>query len=179
MIRRPPRSTLFPYTTLFRSSSSLRLASIFCCIPAFSRSSCSRAATPAAERTRTRWTSMNAILAPGDCAHAGGATATKTTAVSVRTFPRALILFLLERRAYREVEGAELLAGLPVRVDSVVDADRPERRLPPDAAADPLLEIRQVELRSEPVHVPDIDESREPQAERQRDDVLDVAQHLG
>src|SRR3712207_8506852 len=26
MIRRPPRSTLFPYTTLFRSSHSLRLA---------------------------------------------------------------------------------------------------------------------------------------------------------
>src|SRR3712207_7438400 len=27
MIRRPPRSTLFPYTTLFRSSTDLRLAS--------------------------------------------------------------------------------------------------------------------------------------------------------
>src|SRR2546423_9785507 len=29
MIRRPPRSTLFPYTTLFRSLAALRL--VFCC----------------------------------------------------------------------------------------------------------------------------------------------------
>src|SRR2546430_8959460 len=30
MIRRPPRSTLFPYTTLFRSIRSIRLAQICC-----------------------------------------------------------------------------------------------------------------------------------------------------
>src|SRR3989442_15105542 len=30
MIRRPPRSTLFPYTTLFRSSIGALLVSIFC-----------------------------------------------------------------------------------------------------------------------------------------------------
>src|SRR5687767_15424076 len=30
MIRRPPRSTLFPYTTLFRSSVKLGWTSIFC-----------------------------------------------------------------------------------------------------------------------------------------------------
>src|SRR5258708_29313050 len=29
MIRRPPRSTLFPYTTLFRSQSALRLQSLY------------------------------------------------------------------------------------------------------------------------------------------------------
>src|SRR2546427_5617274 len=40
MIRRPPRSTLFPYTTLFRSPSSLRIA--FIC----SRSSISRCRSP-------------------------------------------------------------------------------------------------------------------------------------
>src|SRR3712207_7227080 len=36
MIRRPPRSTLFPYTTLFRSPQSFRNAaeSLFICIPA-------------------------------------------------------------------------------------------------------------------------------------------------
>src|SRR5258708_27089561 len=28
MIRRPPRSTLFPYTTLFRSNSALRIAKV-------------------------------------------------------------------------------------------------------------------------------------------------------
>src|SRR3712207_7402089 len=32
MIRRPPRSTLFPYTTLFRSLGDARIASFFCCI---------------------------------------------------------------------------------------------------------------------------------------------------
>src|SRR5438874_4242826 len=30
MIRRPPRSTLFPYTTLFRSASSVRLKPLNC-----------------------------------------------------------------------------------------------------------------------------------------------------
>src|SRR5256885_11170867 len=30
MIRRPPRSTLFPYTTLFRSLERVRLSSTFC-----------------------------------------------------------------------------------------------------------------------------------------------------
>src|SRR2546430_7414050 len=31
MIRRPPRSTLFPYTTLFRSGCSGQTASLWCC----------------------------------------------------------------------------------------------------------------------------------------------------
>src|SRR5688572_31042277 len=31
MIRRPPRSTLFPYTTLFRSKDNQILAARFCC----------------------------------------------------------------------------------------------------------------------------------------------------
>src|SRR5258706_10959490 len=31
MIRRPPRSTLFPYTTLFRSSSATRRSKLFDC----------------------------------------------------------------------------------------------------------------------------------------------------
>src|SRR2546428_663036 len=122
---------------------------------------------------------MNAIRATGDCDHAGGETATTRTAVSVNAFCRARMSPLLERRAHREVERAEVLAGLAVRVDPVVDADRPERRLPPDPAADPLLQIRQIELRPEPVHVTDIKEPGEPEAERQRDDVLRVAEHLG
>src|SRR5437870_942316 len=122
---------------------------------------------------------MNAIRATGDCDHAGGETATTRTAVSVNAFCRARMSPLLERRAHREVERAEVLAGLAVRVDPVVDADRPERRLPPDPAADPLLQIRQIELRPEPVHVTDIEEPGEPEAERQRDDVLRIAEHLG
>src|ERR1039458_1585313 len=34
MIRRPPRSTLFPYTTLFRSRSAVRWRTPKCCAPA-------------------------------------------------------------------------------------------------------------------------------------------------
>src|SRR2546427_1514969 len=33
MIRRPPRSTLFPYTTLFRSSFHIRSAAVTCMLP--------------------------------------------------------------------------------------------------------------------------------------------------
>src|SRR3712207_7139496 len=37
MIRRPPRSTLFPYTTLFRSSDLVALVQLLVHMPAFSR----------------------------------------------------------------------------------------------------------------------------------------------
>src|SRR3989449_11117739 len=121
---------------------------------------------------------MNAILATGDCDHAGGETATTRTAVSVNALCRARMSTLLERRAHREVERAEVLAGLAVRVDPVVDADRPERRLPPDPAADPLLQIRQIEIRPEPLHVTDIKKPCEPEAERQRYNVLRDSEYM-
>src|SRR2546428_12720629 len=109
---------------------------------------------------------MNAIRATGDCDHAGGETATTRTAVSVNAFCRARMSPLLERRAHREVERAARLAGLAAQADPVVDADRPERRLPPDPAADPPPQIRQTEPRPEPVHVTDIQEPGEPVAAR-------------
>src|SRR5256885_12941864 len=37
MIRRPPRSTLFPYTTLFRSALALRATLFLCAMQFFSR----------------------------------------------------------------------------------------------------------------------------------------------
>src|SRR2546427_9929317 len=111
---------------------------------------------------------MNAIRATGDCDHAGGETATTRTAVSVNAFCRARMSPLLERRAHREVERAEVLAGLAVRGDPLVDADPPDRRLPPDPAADPPLHIRQIELRTQPDHVTSTNEPREPRPERQR-----------
>src|SRR5260221_8205069 len=37
MIRRPPRSTLFPYTTLFRSQSPIKRQLLICAIPKTSR----------------------------------------------------------------------------------------------------------------------------------------------
>src|SRR2546430_12852013 len=48
MIRRPPRSTLFPYTTLFRSAPSSRTA---CCRPA---ARCEAAPTPRGSRSARR-----------------------------------------------------------------------------------------------------------------------------
>src|SRR2546429_2513809 len=60
MIRRPPRSTLFPYTTLFRSISSRRAttggrgsASSTVCPRARSRASCARTRTGAGCSTRS------------------------------------------------------------------------------------------------------------------------------
>src|SRR2546430_4473871 len=46
MIRRPPRSTLFPYTTLFRSASSLQVARAF--VPAVPEDPAFQGARPAA-----------------------------------------------------------------------------------------------------------------------------------
>src|SRR3712207_7746616 len=60
MIRRPPRSTLFPYTTLFRSSCS---ASACGCGPESSSATCCWATSPrrcspcSRRRSATRWPS--------------------------------------------------------------------------------------------------------------------------
>src|SRR3989442_311197 len=51
-------------------------------------------------------------------------------------------------------------------------------RLSPAPAAAPLLQICQIDLRPDPVHVPDIKDPGETEADRQRDDVLRVAEHL-
>src|SRR5258708_23835773 len=48
MIRRPPRSTLFPYTTLFRSPTRLLAASAICCAEAaFCPAACAFCSTSA------------------------------------------------------------------------------------------------------------------------------------
>src|SRR5258707_6913615 len=54
MIRRPPRSTLFPYTTLFRSGADVRrLREAAGCRPGSHRNTGSRPAWPAAAGTAT------------------------------------------------------------------------------------------------------------------------------
>src|SRR2546425_374269 len=60
----------------------------------------------------------------------------------------------------------------------------PHPRPPPPAPiagrrAPPGLQTRQTDLRPNPVHVTEIKDPGEPEAERQRDDVLRVAEHLG
>src|SRR5256885_12276201 len=44
MIRRPPRSTLFPYTTLFRSLDRIKITSTSVCTPESNAAFCSRLA---------------------------------------------------------------------------------------------------------------------------------------
>src|SRR5437867_8068699 len=169
-------------------SSSTRLPSISRCIAAFSRSSWSRAATPAADRASTRCTSMNATRVPpqfpdaGACALTGAALAPTSAAAATSATLSATFDFLiqppLERRPNREVKRPEALARLPIKVDSVIDSDRTERRLPSYTSAGRLAKIRRVELGAEPVDVADVEERRDPKGEGQRDDVLDVAEQL-
>src|SRR5438552_12281819 len=55
MIRRPPRSTLFPYTTLFRSRSSRPVSPGACCSPPRTPASCR-------DRKSTRLNSSHQII---------------------------------------------------------------------------------------------------------------------
>src|SRR5215510_12482175 len=76
------------------------------------------------------------------------------------------------------MEIRELLALLLVEIEAVVYADRAKRRYPADAAAGRVVQVGDIELRTEAVHVADVDERRQPDVERQRDDVFDIAQDL-
>src|SRR2546426_2487315 len=55
MIRRPPRSTLFPYTTLFRSSCARRISGGVVAAPAAARASGAREHRAAAGRVPCRY----------------------------------------------------------------------------------------------------------------------------
>src|SRR3712207_7127596 len=54
MIRRPPRSTLFPYTTLFRSGYAVRSAAAYSAVSSAASSSSSRASTGRSTVERTQ-----------------------------------------------------------------------------------------------------------------------------
>src|SRR2546425_297021 len=137
---------------------------------------------------RTRWRSMNAAGVPpqfpdaGACALTSAALAPTSAAAATSATLSAtfdfLIQPLLERRPNREVKRPEALARLPIKVDSVIDPDRTERRLPSYTSAGRLAKIRRVELGAEPVDVADVEEPRDPEGEGERDDVLDVAEQL-
>src|SRR2546430_7068809 len=64
MIRRPPRSTLFPYTTLFRSRSqrSPSVAASACATPPSSTSSAKKRSKPAGDRKSTRLNSSHSQI---------------------------------------------------------------------------------------------------------------------
>src|SRR4029450_8002210 len=190
----------------FLSRSSLSLVSSACspssffCMAAFSRSSASRAATPAAERGTTRWGAVKAMrVAPvvagaGACAPAGngdhqtprdqaatrarpGSNPFRTTCMSPTSFVSKPSL---EWSAHRELKLPEALVLTAVELDAVVDPERPERRSPPQAEPRIVPEIADVELGAErrvrPVHLPDVHKGRRPDSEEQRHRVFQVAQ---
>src|SRR5947209_2264999 len=169
-------------------SSSTRLLSISFCMTVFSRSSCSRAATPADDRARTRCTSMYAIRiddagAAGPCdagcwAPTGLATTTRSPTTRVSTPRQCLIRSLLERRADRKVERPGPLARPPIDIQTIIHPDGAKRRLPSYTPTRPIAQIRGIELGVEAVDVADVEERRDPQAEWQRDHVLEGAQDL-
>src|SRR6266446_605460 len=169
----------------FRPSSSFRRVSTSFCIVAFSRSSCSRAATPACDLARMRATSTTTIFpfgAAGACAAAGAGVATTAARASTAEILIAThcpIFFFLERRAHRELERPGLFSLPPIGVDAIVYPNRTERRDPAEATTDRVAQVGQVDLRAEAVDVADVGEGGQPQIERQRDDVLDVAEDLG
>src|SRR5262249_17591892 len=86
--------------------------------------------------------------------------------------------FLLEGRADRELQGAEVLALLPIELDSIFHAQRAEGGVPADAGPDAIAEVRDVEGGGEPVDVPDVEKGGDTNPVRQWDDVLRIPQHL-
>ena len=70
------------------------------------------------------------------------------------------------------------LARPPVDVQTIVHPDRPERRLPSYTRTRSIPQIRWIEWGTEPIDVPDVEEHRDPQAEWQGDDVLDIGDDL-
>src|SRR5712692_8071700 len=159
---------------------------------AFSFSSCSRAATPAADRARTRWTSMIATRVPAPlCAELAGAPVHMPTTTPAPSTTAALTSFMpliascpprLECGAHGEVEVTELLTLLLIQLDAVVDPDRAERRVPPESEARAVAQVGRIEPGSVrlvgPPHIAHIVEQRRANSEEQRDQVLDVPDDL-
>src|ERR1700730_36104 len=101
---------------------------------------------------------------------AAAATSTLTRPIMLRVLPE------LERRTHGEVELAELVPLLWIWVDTVVYANRAEGRVPAEARAYCVLEVREVDLRPDgfvrTVDVAHIEEEREPYTPEGRDRVL-------
>src|SRR5713101_3952082 len=94
----------------------------------------------------------------------------------------APVLLELERRAHGEVELAELVPRPRVWIDAVVDADGAEGRVPAQAHAHRVLEVREVDLLPQvivrAIHVARVEEDGQLDAVEGRDGVLHVAEDL-
>src|SRR5213593_1116250 len=119
-------------------------------------------------------------VAAGACARADGcahhrADSTARTAITAMvTFTRPImpLSFGLERSAHRELDIADLFLAGRGRVETVVDADGAEGRVPADAGSHRVLELGEIDRRAEalvrPVHVAHVEEQGHAQVEGER-----------
>src|SRR6266542_2825160 len=129
-------------------------------------------------------------VAAGACARAGGSAhhradssaRTAIDAIVALTRPIIPLSFWLERCAHRELDVADFFLARRGRVETIVDPDRTEGRVPTDTGSHRVLELREVDRRAEalvrPVHVTHIEEKGGTKAERQRHGVFEVAEDL-
>src|SRR4029453_2430375 len=165
------------------STSTLRLSTSFC-IVALSFSSCSRAATPATERTMTRWTSTYPMRVPAASVPAAGpptsapatSAATPKTHLLIRASPPAASG--LEGRPDREVDLEVLLPRLLVQVVAQIEPHGAQRREEANPHARRVPQILRIEGGSEAVRVARVKEERQPEPGEDRDEELGVEEEL-
>src|SRR2546430_16740831 len=102
MIRRPPRSTLFPYTTLFRSEDAVLEANVHGLDPELVR-------ILGRLRFRTSY-GQNVLAHSVECAHLAAIMAHELVA-SAKTARRAALLHDIGKAVSHEIEGPHALVG--------------------------------------------------------------------
>src|ERR1700675_1051152 len=102
------------------------------------------------------------------------------TAPAITASPRdrPFMPSLLKRRSDRKLESAEILALPAIELDAIVQTERTKGRQPAHAAAGVRADIARIELGPESVHVSGIHKAGQPDVERQRNEVFDVAEDL-
>src|SRR6266404_4600860 len=123
-------------------------------------------------------------VAAGACARAGGSAHHRADssariaidAIVALTRPIIRLSFSLERCAHRELDIADFFLARRGRIETEVDPDRTEGRVPTDTGSHRVLELREVDRRAEalvwPVDVAHVEEKGGAQVERQRHGVF-------
>src|SRR6266498_2013231 len=129
-------------------------------------------------------------VAAGACARAGGSAhhradssaRTAIDAIVALTRPIIPLSFWLERCAHRELDITDFYLARGGRVETVVDPDGTEGRVPAETGSHRVLELREVDGRAEAlvrsVNVAHVEEEGGANAERQRHGVFEVAEDL-
>src|SRR6266536_2843367 len=129
-------------------------------------------------------------VAAGACARAGGSAhhradssaRTAIDAIVALTRPIIPLSFWLERCAHRELDITDFFLARGGRVETVVDPDGTEGRVPAETGSHRVLELREIDGRAEAlvrsVNVAHVEEEGGANAERQRHGVFEVAEDL-